>query len=100
MNGSCPHFPGGIKIPTFLKKEAAFKIWCKGAFFGRLPKKSVAEVTAEIYTIDKVAYGQGESAMCDQLLKEMEISVDQITCPSGRAFNKSWSNQSRVLQCN
>ena len=34
MNGSCPHFPGGIKIPTFLKKEAAFKIWCKGAFWG------------------------------------------------------------------
>lgn len=67
------------KIPTFPKKEAAFQRWCNGESFGEIAKKfQVAEATAEIYTIDMIAYGRGESVMCNRLLKEMEISQDQF----------------------
>ena len=67
------------KIPTFPKKEAAFQKWCNGESFEEIAKKfQVAEATAEIYTIDMIAYGRGESVMCDRLLKEMEISQDQF----------------------
>lgn len=63
------------KITNFPKKEAAFQRWCNGESFGEIAQKfQVAEATAEIYTIDMIAYGRGDSAMCDRLLKEMEIS--------------------------
>ena len=38
----------------------------------------MAEATAEIYTIDMIASGRGDSAMCDRLLKEMVISEGQF----------------------
>lgn len=67
------------KIPIFPKKEAAFQRWSKGESFQEIAKNfQVAEATAEIYTIDMIAHGRGDSAMCDRLLKEMEISEGEF----------------------
>ena len=73
------------KITTFPKKEAAFQRCCKGESFQEIAQNfKVAEATAEIYTIDMIAHGRGDSAMCDRILKEMEISEGQFARVVGR----------------
>lgn len=73
------------KITTFPKKDSAFQGWCRGESFGEIAQKfKVAEATAEIYTIDMISSGRGDSAMCNRLLKEMVISArvaEHLTSP-------------------
>jgi len=65
---------------NFSKKRGGISnMVCRGESFGEIAQKfQVAEATAEIYTIDMIPYRQGDSAMCNRLLKEMVVSEGQF----------------------